>query len=273
MNPSIFYKHPKTLLNKGTGFLTDYTHSLNPYTGCSFGCAYCYVRQMPVSLFRQQEWGTWVDVKQEAAALLRKELRRAKAKGEVTIFMSSSTDPYQPVEYKEQVTRSLLAVMAEEPPDFLFVQTRSPLVARDIELLQRLGDRVRVSMTVETDREDIRRHFTPHAPPVQARLQTLRRLRDAGIPVQAAIAPLLPSSEGFAETLAAAVDRVCLDDYFMGDGSGGRRTQKMGIASMYRELGLEEWYHPGASRMVYDRLARVFSADRIFVSQEGFAPR
>ena len=272
MNQAIFYKNPKTLLNKGTGFLADYTHSLNPYTGCAFGCSYCYVRQMPVALFRGQEWGTWVDVKQEAAALLRKELRREKAKGRVTIFMSSSTDPYQPVEYKEQATRSLLEVMAEDPPDFLLVQTRSPLAARDIDLLQALGDRVRVSMTIETDREEIRRHFTPHAPPIPARLRTLQRLAEAGIPVQATIAPLLPSSEAFAEKLAEVVNRVCVDDYFMGDGSGGRRTQKMGVRSLYQEIGLEEWYDPQAYRIVYDRLASVFSADQIFISQRGFAP-
>ena len=107
------YKSPKTLLNKGTGFLSGYTHSLNPYTGCTFGCSYCYVRQMPVSTFRGEEWGTWVDIKKQAADILRKELRRAKSKGKVTIFMSSSTDPYQPAEYKEEVTRSLLEVMVE----------------------------------------------------------------------------------------------------------------------------------------------------------------
>lgn len=152
------YTSPKTLLNKGTGYLSGYSHSLNPYTGCTYGCSYCYVRQMPVSLFRKEEWGTWVDVKQEAAVILQKELHKAKAKGPVSIFMSSSTDPYQPVEHKEQVTRSLLEVMVQDPPDFLFVQTRSPLVRRDIDLLLRLEDKVRVSITVETDREDIRQN-------------------------------------------------------------------------------------------------------------------
>ena len=112
----LFYKNPKTILNKGTGFLSEYTHSLNPNTGCSSGCSYCYVRQMPVSLFREGEWGNWVDVKNGAANLLRKELHRAKAKGNVTIFMSSSTDPYQPVEHKEKVTRSLLEVMDRRSP-------------------------------------------------------------------------------------------------------------------------------------------------------------
>lgn len=80
--------------------------------------------------------------------------------------MSSSTDPYQPIEQKEKVTRSLLEVMVEDPPDFLLVQTRSPLVSRDIDLLQQLKDKIRVSMTIETDSETIRKHFTPKAPPI-----------------------------------------------------------------------------------------------------------
>ncbi|MED4779081.1 SPL family radical SAM protein [Brevibacillus choshinensis] len=272
MNMETREKYPKTLLNKGTGFLTDYSHSLNPYTGCSFGCSYCYVRQMPVSLFRQDEWGTWVDIKKEAASLLRKELSRAKAKGKVTIFMSSSTDPYQPIEYKEQVTRSLLEVMVQEPPDFLFVQTRSPLVTRDSDLLLRLGERVRVSMTVETDREDIRKAFSPQAPPIQARLKALAQLKAAGVPTQATIAPLLPSSEAFPELLAPLVNRVCVDDYFMGDGSGGKRTRSLGIYKLYEELGLEEWYQPAAYEIVYERLRQVFSDDQLYLSQKGFAP-
>lgn len=272
MKQQFFYKYPKTLLNKGTGYLSGYSHSLNPYTGCSFGCSYCYVRQMPVSMFRKEEWGTWVDIKQEAPSLLRKELQKAKAKGSVTIFMSSSTDPYQPIEYKENVTRSLLAVMAEDPPDFLFVQTRSPLVERDIDLLRLFKEKVRVSMTVETDRDDIRRHFTPDAPPIQARLQTLKRLAEAGVPTQATIAPVLPSSEAFPELLRPLVNRVCVDDFFMGDGSGGNRTRRLGIREKYVKLGLEEWYDLSAYQIVYHRLKDVFLEDEVYVSQQGFAP-
>ncbi|OMD97343.1 SPL family radical SAM protein [Paenibacillus odorifer] len=266
------YTSPKTLLNKGTGYLSGYSHSLNPYTGCTYGCSYCYVRQMPVSLFRKEEWGTWVDVKQEAAAILQKELHKAKAKGPVSIFMSSSTDPYQPVEHKEEVTRSLLEVMVQDPPDFLFVQTRSPLVRRDIDLLLRLEDKVRVSITVETDREDIRQKFTPSAPPIAARLKTLQLLREAGIPIQATIAPVLPSSPTFPATLRALVDRVCVDDYFMGDGSGGKRTRRLGIYSLYEELQLEDWYDPAAYRRVYEGLQQVFSEEELFLSQKGFEP-
>ncbi|TBL81390.1 SPL family radical SAM protein [Paenibacillus thalictri] len=272
MQRDILYKQPKTILNKGTGFLSGYSHSLNPYTGCSFGCSYCYVRQMPVSLFRPAEWGSWVDVKLEAAELLRKELRKAKAKGKVTIFMSSSTDPYQPIEHKERVTRSLLEVMAGDPPDFLLVQTRSPLVVRDIDLFKQLGQKVRISMTVETDREDIRKHFTPGAPPLSGRFKALQTLAEAGIPAQATIAPVLPSSEQFALKLSGLVDRVCVDDFYMGDGSGGRRTRTLGIYSLYEELQLTEWYDTSAYRIVYDRLREVFPHDRVLLSQDGFAP-
>lgn len=266
------HKTPKTLLNKGTGFLSGYSHSLNPYSGCAFACSYCYVRQMPVAVFRGERWGEWVDVKTGAAALFGKELAKAKAIGPVTLFMSSSTDPYQPVEHRERVTRSLLAVMADDPPDFLLVQTRSPLVLRDIDLLQRLGRRVRVSMTVETDLEDMRKLFSPSAPPIPARLQALKELADAGIPTQAAVAPVLPSSEQFAERLRPLVSRVCIDDFYMGDGSGGKRTQRLPIRELYRQAGVEEWYAPDAYRVVYERMRRVFSDDQLFVSQRGFEP-
>lgn len=263
---------PKTLLNKGTGFLTGYSHTLNPYTGCSFACSYCYVRRMPVAAFRGEQWGEWVDLKQGAAALLRKELVRAKAKGPVTIFMSSSTDPYQPIEHKARITRSLLKAMAEEPPAFLFVQTRSPLVCRDMDLLARLGSRVRVSMTIETDLEVIRKHFTPQAPPIAARLKALKQLRDAGIATQATIAPALPCSGQFAAVLRQVADRVCVDDYFMGDGSGGRRTSQLGIQRLYGAIGQEDWYSRDAYLRIMEQLKDHFDADRIYVSQPGFEP-
>jgi DNA repair photolyase len=265
-------KTPKRLLNPATGFLTGYSHTLNPYAGCLFACAYCYVREMPVALFRDQTWGTWVDVKTKAAEQLRKELRNARRKGPVTIFMSSSTDPYQPIETKEKVTQSLLQVMVEEPPSFLFVQTRSPLVTRDIDLFLQLRDRIRISVTVETDREDIRRVFAPSAPPIAARLRALQELADAGLPVQAAVAPLLPCTDHFPQTLASIVKRVCLDDFFMGDGSKGRRTERLGMRQRFAELGLSDWYRPEKYQEVYHRFLEVFQEEQVFISQNGFLP-
>jgi DNA repair photolyase len=220
-------KSPKQLLNKASGFLEGYSHTLNPYTGCAFACSYCYVRQMPVALFREGEWGGWVDIKENAAALLENELAKAKRKGPVT---------------------------------------------RDMDLLARLGERVRVSMTVETDREDIRRAFTPSAPPIPARLKALSELAARGIPVQATIAPVLPCSEQYAEQLSGIVDRVCIDDYFMGDGSKGKRTERIGVRSIYEALGLDDWYSRDAYERVREQLLQHFQQERVFVSKQGFLP-
>lgn len=266
-------KRPKRLLNPASGFLSGYSHTLNPYAGCSFACSYCYVRQMPIALFRNKEWGSWVDIKKETADLLRKELIRARKKGPVTIFMSSSTDPYQPIEHKEKVTRSLLEVLVEEMPDFLFVQTRSPLVTRDIDLFVQMKDRIRVSITIETDLEEMRKRFSPHAPSVNGRFRALKQVVDAGIPAQATIAPILPHSDHFPRKLSEVVNRICIDDYFMGDGSGGRRTRKLGIFSTYKEIGLEQWYDPKVYLRVYQNMRAFFQKEQILISREGFLPQ
>ncbi|WP_442602851.1 SPL family radical SAM protein [Paenibacillus sp. KN14-4R] len=272
MSSNLTYSKPKTLLNPASGYLSGYSHTLNPYSGCSFACSYCYVRQMPIALFHKQDWGAWVTVKEGAADVLRKDLEKARRKGAVTIFMSSSTDPYQPAEYQQQITRSLLEVLAASPPDFLIVQTRSPLVTRDIDLLQTLGDRVRVSMTIETDREDIRKAFTPSAPPIAARLKALERIVQANIPAQATIAPVLPCTDHFAKTLSGIVNKICIDDYFMGDGAKGKRTEKIGVRSIYEQLDLDDWYSREAYLRVLDQIKAHYNEDQIGISQEGFLP-
>jgi DNA repair photolyase len=266
------HKKSKQLLNPASGYLNGYSYTLNPYIGCSFACSYCYVRKLPVALFRREEWGTWVDVKQEAAEQLKKDLLKAKKKGPVTIFMSSSTDPYQPLEYKEKVTRTMLEVLVDEQPDFLFIQTRGPLVTRDIDLFLKLKDRVRISMTVETDKESIRKAFSPAAPPIQARFAALKNIVDAGIPAQATIAPLLPSTELFPKTLSRIVNRICIDDFFMGDGSKGRRTEQLGIKAIYDHLNLTEWYSSTTYLHIVEALKKEFLEEQIFISQEGFLP-
>ncbi len=111
MHPRMSLTAPRKLLNPASGYLAGYSHTLNPYVGCTFACSYCYVREMPVAKFRKEPWGRFVDVKSTAAKLLSGELTRAKRKGPVTIFMSSSTDPYQPVEFQTGLTRSLLEIM------------------------------------------------------------------------------------------------------------------------------------------------------------------
>ncbi|TCN20388.1 SPL family radical SAM protein [Mesobacillus foraminis] len=262
----------KGILTPGRGLLEGYSHSLNPYAGCAFGRSYCYVRQLPVGLFCEEEWGTWVDVKSNAAQLLEKELVKARKKGKVTIFMSSATDPYQPVEAKVGLTRSLLEVMLANQPDFLFVQTRSPLVKRDLDLFKRFGDKIRISMTIETDKEEVRKAFSTSAPPIQARMKTLREITEAGVPTQATISPLLPCSRDFPEKLKGIASRVTLDDFWMGDGSGGKRTGKLGVRRIYEELGLDKWYNPDAHKIVLKMLREEIPDAELLVSQKGFDP-
>ncbi|WP_115990815.1 SPL family radical SAM protein [Cohnella lupini] len=259
-------------LTPTSGYLQGYTHTLNPYVGCSFGCSYCYVRRMPIGLFRSEPWGSWVDRKKADPATLRRELARANGKGPVTIFFSSATDPYQPLEATAGVTRSLLEALADEPPAFTLLQTRSPLVTRDIDVLLRLQGRLRVSLTVETDREDVRKVLTPYAPPLAARWKALKELREAGIDTQAAVSPVLPYSPDFARMLADAAPRVVVDDYFGGDGSGGRRSEALGMRSLYDKNGWISWYDPSVAERLSIELRELMPEKAIGISAAGFSP-
>src|SRR5690606_26745938 len=119
-----------------------------------------YVREMPIQKFKQIPWGQWLDIKTNAAENYRKEIMKLRKNNkQVNLFMSSATDPYQPAERTAQITRRLLEEMTEHPPDFLQVQTRGPLITRDIDLLLQLKAKCQllVSMTIETDREDVKR--------------------------------------------------------------------------------------------------------------------
>ncbi|WP_042401685.1 radical SAM protein [Geomicrobium sp. JCM 19037] len=272
MNLDVRHVQSKSILTRTSGFLNGYTHSLNPYTGCAYGCSFCYVRQMPIALFRTKSWGEYVDVKQNANALLEKELVRAKKKEPVFIFMSSSTDPYQPIEMKAEITRSILTTLIENRPAFLFVQTRSPIVQRDLDLFKELKDQVFVSMTVETDDDRIRKQFTPNAPAIRGRLKALEKLATAGIPTQAAVAPLLPSTSHFPSLLADYVERVCIDDFFLGDGSGGKRTSRLNIRSLYDEKHVRDWYDPSARDRLKKRFLTVFKDENVRMNQDGFLP-
>ncbi|MGD6817713.1 radical SAM protein [Metabacillus sp. 84] len=271
-NVQVTKKTPRAFLTKTSGFLHDYTHSLNPFTGCAFGCSYCYVRKLPVSLFRSEEWGTWVDIKQAEKERFKNELKRAKAKGPLRIFMSSSTDPYQGEEAKEEITRTLLSAMTEEKPDFLFVQTRSPLAARDLDLFKKLGSGMLFSMTIETDRDEVRKAFAPASPPIAARIRALKQVAEAGVPSQAAVAPMLPFTDDFPETLKQAAGIVTLDDFFQGDGAGGRRSVSLGVRNILEELNEEAWFKPERLNKEKKRFEAVFGKNNVRISQDGFAP-
>jgi len=268
----------KSILNPTGGFLATYTHSLNAYQGCAFGkhsCPYCYVRAMPVQRFAARPWGEWVKAKMNAPELLRQELERARRKGQfgaLRIFMSTATDPYQGAESKLRLTRGLLEVFAESGAfGLLVVQTRSPLVERDLDLLVQLGRRVWVSFTVETNRDDVRRQITPASPSIERRLLTLERLTAAGINTQAAISPMLPCDpQSFAALIAPRASRAVVDTLIHGDGAGGRRSAELGMPELLRSLGYESWLKEDAHVELLNALRQQMGPGRVGFSQEGF---
>ena len=180
------------ILTPGAGYLSTYDYSLNPYVGCAFGCSYCYAAFF-ASVDRQRTWGDWVRVKRNAALKLTRMRRSLNGK---TIYMSSATDPYQPIEQRLKLTRSLLPILADKGAR-LVVQTRSPLVVRDIDLLQEF-DQVRVNFSVTTDSEVVRRVFEPRNPPIPDRLEAATRVASAGIPIAITMTPLLPIEDAMA---------------------------------------------------------------------------
>ena len=227
--------------------LTDFTMgdrytglawSINPYVGCLHRCTYCFV---PNTLHvERKRWGTYVIVKHNLPAILRKELEE---KPELTVFISTSTDPYQPIEAERRITRSCLRLLARKdwPVDIL---TRSPLVLRDIDLLRRFS-RLRVGLSVPTLDEEARRAVEPNAPPIAKRLDTLRKLADEGFTTYANYSPAYPLSGGYtADDVAAAFKKAGAKWV----NTSQWRYQASYLAGMFDQLKRTPW--SGLSRFV-----------------------
>jgi len=184
--------------------VSEYT--VNPYGGCQHGCSYCYARFMKRYSGHREAWGEYVDVKVNAAEILQKEIKHKKP-GDV--WISGVCDPYQPLEKKYELTRRCLKILiGDDWP--VTVQTRSPLVLRDIDLLRK-SSKVEVGMSITTSDDKIRRLFEPYAPLVKERIRALGELHAAGIKTFVMIAPLLPKAEGLVPDLVGKVDRVLVD--------------------------------------------------------------
>jgi DNA repair photolyase len=191
-----------------------FDYAINPYVGCQHSCAYCYARFMKRFTGHGEPWGQFVDVKINAPDLLRKEIYR-KRPGRV--WISGVCDPYLPLEKKYELTRSCLEILVARGWP-ITVQTKSPLVLRDIDLLKRSAD-IEVGLSVTTADDDIRRLFEPNALPIQERIKALGELHSEGVRTFAMIAPMLPGVEGLASQLRGKVDYVLVDrmNYHYGD--------------------------------------------------------
>ena len=169
-----------TLLHK-LNYRSSTGYTANLYKGCSHGCVYCYA---PSLTHDERKWGTYVDAKVNAPQVLERELRGLERE---EVFLSSASDPYQPVEARYRLTRRCLEVLHRHRLP-VSVLTRSPLVLRDLDLLAKL-EWVRVGMSITSI--PVRR-FEPGVPPLERRIETLRKLSRAGITTWVSLAPVVP---------------------------------------------------------------------------------
>ncbi|MGD1093517.1 MAG: radical SAM protein [Bryobacteraceae bacterium] len=206
----------RTILSSTSGFIAEagFTHSLTPARNCTFGCTYCYVPTLGIYGGLKPEdwrrWGQFTTFKANAAELLRRELRPQQA-----IYCSPLVDPYQPAEAEEQLMSRVIDALIESPPRVFVLQTRGPLILRDLTRLRTLARRtvLRVSFSVTTNRDDVLRLYEPHCPSFEVRLRTIRTLREAGIETYATLAPLLPCDpEELAKSAIEAAGRDLIGD-------------------------------------------------------------
>ncbi len=166
--------------------------ALSPYRGCSHACRYCYLREYPHAQHPPSAWGTWVAPKLNAAELLWASRHRLHQQ---SVFMSTGTDPYQPLEKTCRLTRACLEVLLLCATTKVLVHTRSSLVLRDLDLLKAFGPRLTVGLSIPTDDDTIRQVVEPKAPPIPTRWATAEGLAKAGIAVHVAATPLLPMAD------------------------------------------------------------------------------
>jgi DNA repair photolyase len=196
-------------------------YSINPYRGCEFGCRYCYARYtheflapkpvaalsvlagtgdptgegtagLPVDLLDPEAFERVVFLKQNAAWLLEQDLKRVDPRQQIAL--GTATDPYQPIERRVRITRSLLEVFARKDGYRLGIVTKSNLIERDIDLLTEIGLRntLTVHITITTPDASLARKLEPRAPRPDLRFAAVRRLREAGIATGILCCPLLP---------------------------------------------------------------------------------
>jgi len=177
----------KTALGKS--YIANYT--INPYVGCSHACRYCYADYYTKRIYGiTHPWGEYVFIKENLPQLLQNELI-SKIPG--TIYISSLTDAYQPIESQTKLTRTILNILKEYDWPII-VQTKSASIRRDFDVLSTFFD-VTIGFTIITSREDIRRLLEPRTSTIEARISALKEAHDIGIKTYVFIGPIMPGTD------------------------------------------------------------------------------
>jgi DNA repair photolyase len=274
----IFEATSASILSATTGYIAEagFTHSLSPARNCTFACSYCYVPTMGIYGGLRPEdsrrWGQFTTFKSNAPERLRRQLRAGQR-----IYCSPVVDPYQPAEEGRELMPRILDEVIARPPEVFAIQTRGPLILRDLARLKELSRRTSlcVSFSLTTNREDIRKLYEPHCAPIRERVETIRQLRDAGIRTFATLAPLLPCDpEELAALALQATDQNIISDalHVRALKPHGATTRDAAIA-ISRRHELANWLDPQFQAGALNRIREVVTkAGRRFAAgPEGFA--
>jgi DNA repair photolyase len=207
-NVEYFTLPAKSLLNRCVSNRNlPFTRTINPYRGCEFACKYCYARYTHEFMEMRDgaEFEQKIYVKQHAADLLRRELRRVKP-GEA-IALGTATDPYQPAERRYEVTRGILEEFARHRGFELGIVTKSNLIVRDVDLLREVArnNALSIHITVTTLNVELARILEPRAPRPDLRMEAVRQLSEAGLNVGVSSSPVLPGITDSPADLEAVV--------------------------------------------------------------------
>lgn len=219
-----------------------------------------------------RRWGQFTTFKSNAAELLRGQKNNGRR-----IYCSPLVDPYQPAEESRRLMPGILEALMQSPPEVFALQTRGPLIKRDIPLLAELARYtiVRVSFSLTTDREEVRRWYEPHCATLEERAGAMRELRDAGIGVFPTLAPLLPCDpENLARIAVEAGNRDVICDPFH-----TRLTKPAGATThapavrISEVRGLAEWHEPEFQARMAARAGKIveLAGRRFGVGPQAFA--
>jgi DNA repair photolyase len=191
---TVTVEHPRTIISRNDSPDIPFDQSINPYRGCEHGCAYCYARPTHayMDLSPGIDFESKLFAKPSAPELLKKELAKPGYRC-MPMALGTNTDPYQPVEREYRITRGIIEVLAEHDHPLTIV-TKSWLVERDIDLLAPMArkDLVQVFLSVTTLESSLSRRLEPRTSAPLRRIESLKRLSDAGIPTGVMFAPVIP---------------------------------------------------------------------------------
>jgi hypothetical protein len=205
-----------------------------------------------------RHWGEFTTFKNNAANLLVRDLRPDQI-----IYCSPLTDPYQPAEAARRAMPAILEALIDSPPAVFVIQTRGPLIVRDLPLLSALNERtkLRVSFSVTTNRDDVRRLFEPHCAPIEERWHTIGVLGDAGIETSAALAPILPCDpdEFVARAVGCSNGPLVADPFHVRSVKPSGATTRAAAAAICAHHNWCEWLEPAFQRGILQRISALAS--------------